>query len=328
MSGLLTERSVKIASACIALAFFLFPTFSHATTLYTSSFGDTLDSFGIVHVYDPVTNPGVDIFANSQTADFVNNTTSGLRPFSGGSLLVVNTNAGTGYGADFYFGSYLVTNYPASIGVPLYVCIDRAGSYPTPCLNWAQITVFASTSLSVASSSPNIDWSQYWAPTLNATNSAAIATSGALWGSLEIASSTVNCTGGNIFSNGICSAFAYLFVPDPNILNDTVHLPQVAESRFPFNWVVELQTIFGGLASSTDQMTSFSYSWSAMSVATGTLSLHSIAPASTTIFSRGTIQTYLPNSIWNVFQTLIAAGIWLTFAADVFFTARNQMHRV
>jgi len=180
------------------------------------------------------------------------------------------------------------------------------------------------------SQNSTVDWGAIYIPTVFSTSSTAIGTSSSLWGSLDIASSSINCTSGNIFSNGICAAVSYLFVPNPNVLNATIAIPQVATTKFPFSWVYGIQQSISTLsATNTSQMGTYSIDWSAMNIGTSSpLGLSHIAPASTTVFSKNTIETYIPDSTWQLFQALIAAGIWLTFAADVFFTARNQMHRV
>jgi len=179
----------------------------------------------------------------------------------------------------------------------------------------------------------NLNWGALYISPLFATNSPAIAASSSLW-SAYTASSTLsqlqNCAlSGNIFSEAICSAVAYLFVPDPNVLNQWASFPGYVSGFFPFSWVAGVQTSVNGLvASSTSNMIDLSFDYPALGVgSTSPLGLANIAPK-IDVFSTSTIEHYIGSTYWALFQSLIAVGIWLTFIADVFFTARNQMHRV
>lgn len=175
----------------------------------------------------------------------------------------------------------------------------------------------------------SINWSSYGSPFVYSTSSAALATTSALWSGLDIASSTVSCDSGNIFADGLCAAFSYLFVPSTSAVNGLVSQEINAENKFPFSWIFGLQSAINGLSTSTASTTDFAINWGAMGVGTSTpLGLANLAPASTSIFSAQVVKGYIGDSNWTLFQALIAAGVWLTFAADVFFTARNQMSRV
>jgi len=174
-----------------------------------------------------------------------------------------------------------------------------------------------------------LSWSQYWTPTLFATNSQSIATSSGAWGSISIASSTYQCSSGNIFSDGLCSAITYLFVPNPNAVSSFIAVVNSIDGKFPVSWVYGAQSAFNGLSATSTSMTSFNISWGTMGVGTSTpLGLANIAPASTTVFGQTTIEHYIPDSTWQFLQTLIAFGIWLAFLADVFFYARNHLTQV
>jgi len=176
----------------------------------------------------------------------------------------------------------------------------------------------------------NIDFSQYYTPLVFSTSSSAIAASSSLWGAFASTSVlTATCNTGNLFGDALCTAFSYLFVPNPNVLNQYAGLPGVIETRFPFSWVVGVQSAFNGLtASSTANMIDLEFDYPTMGIGTSTpLGLSAIAPK-IEVFGTSTIEKYIGSTYWALFQTLISLAIWLTLTADVFFTVRNSMHRV
>jgi len=175
----------------------------------------------------------------------------------------------------------------------------------------------------------SIPFQNLYFPAVFSTSSAAIAASSSLWASMTLASSTLSCQTGNIFSDGLCAAVSYLFLPNPNILNAYAGLPFLIQTKFPFNWVASTTAIISGMsASSTANMIELKYTFAGSQISSSSpLALPNILP-SQTVFSSSTIETYITPSQWAFFQTLIAAAIWLTFAADVFFTVRNKMHTV
>lgn len=134
---------------------------------------------------------------------------------------------------------------------------------------------------------------------------------------------------GNIFAEGLCVGFSFLFVPPATVLNNWAAFPSFVETRFPFSWVASTTQIFTGFtASSTSNFITVAYDFgdSQMS-STSPISLPKILP-SLTVFSTSTIEAYLSPSTWALFQSLIAAALWLAFGLDVFYTVRNSLHRV
>ena len=121
-------------------------TASASTIIYTNSFGATLSSDGIINAS---TTSGADVWINTQTPDFVNNYSSGFRPFGGGSLYAL------GLGTSSFNLLTILDDYPTLTGLPVNFCMDMVGSYPTPCLQWVTIT-FSTFSISSSSSSPFI----------------------------------------------------------------------------------------------------------------------------------------------------------------------------
>jgi len=126
----------------------------------------------------------------------------------------------------------------------------------------------------------------------------------------------------------LCTTMSYLFVPSGQILNNYALLPQLIESKFPFSWVASTSAVVSGFtASSTSNFITLGYNFAGSPMAsTSDISLPKILP-SVTVFSTSTIEYYLGDTTWALFQTLIAAAVWLTFLADVFFTVRNNMHK-
>jgi len=176
-----------------------------------------------------------------------------------------------------------------------------------------------------------IDWAALYTPVVYSSTTAAIATSSALWSTLALASSTQSCNSGNIFTDGLCSAGTFLFIPNPQILQSYADLASTTiPSKFPFSWLFGVSAAFSGLsASSTANMIAVTLPFHTLGVGSTTpLGLANIVASDVGAFSTTTIQTYIPATTWALFQSLIALAIWLAFAGDVFFTVRNQMHRV
>jgi len=133
---------------------------------------------------------------------------------------------------------------------------------------------------------------------------------------------------GNLFAEGLCSASAYLFLPSTDTINEWSDFASSTSQKFPFSWIIGVQHVFSTFsASSTANLATSTMDLSRMDFASSTAFGH-ILPSSFDFFGLGTVQKYMPAGFWAAMQTLIAAGLWLAFAADVFFTARNQMHRV
>jgi len=348
----ITSSAVKsVASSFCATLFLFIPFVVNAATIYTS----TIDNTGIIDcttganncatytfTYNGITSVGKDL----RLLNYYDSTVSGT-----GQAFIYD---GTGVGGTIECGAQLT---PENIGSPLAESIaDFSTNYGTYACNLIYGHVYTFTSYAgvtwsvhpqhvasdISASVPYfeisdssgftgslINFNSYYQPTLFASSSYGIATNSALWGSVSLASSSVRCDGGNYLSDAICSVGAYLFVPNPNTINGLVQTMNGSVTHFPFSWIYGIQQAISTLNATSTTMSSFSINWSGMNVGTSSpLGLANIAPASTTVFSQNTIQKYISTDTWNIFQTLIAASIWLAFAADVFFTARNQMHRV
>lgn len=177
-----------------------------------------------------------------------------------------------------------------------------------------------------------INWNQIFFPTIFSTSSQAIATGSPLWGSLSLASTSVQCDSGNIFSDGICAAFAYLFVPEPTILNQYVQLfatssPTGFYSKFPGSYALGISSAFSSLSASSSQNVSL-LAFDFPGISTTTPGFGQFIPERIEILSTTTISRYYPDNIRLAMLFLISCGLWLGLATDVFFTVRNRMHKV
>lgn len=171
------------------------------------------------------------------------------------------------------------------------------------------------------------DWSLLSVPIVYSSTSTALATSSALWGSISLASTTQQCNSGNLFSDGLCSAGVYLFVPNQQILAAFAELPQAESTHWPFSWIIAVQTAFSSQgASSTANLPTYSYDLASVDPAS-TTPLGPILPTFT-FLSSTTVLTYISQANWNLLQALVTSLLYLLFAYDVFFTLRNRFHRV
>jgi len=148
-----------------------------------------------------------------------------------------------------------------------------------------------------------------------------IATSSALWASINLASTTVQCDSGNIFSDGICSAFSYLLIPNPNVVNNFFALEDGIAQKFPFSWFYSVNTELESLQSSTSSMITLSYNLHDMGIGS-TTAMGNFLP-NVDVFSKDTIEEYIGSTLWNTFQLLIAGALWLGFILHIYHSVRH-----
>jgi len=173
----------------------------------------------------------------------------------------------------------------------------------------------------------SINWGALYIPLVFSTSSQAIATNSPLWGSLSTSSISQCNDNGNLFSTGLCLAGSYLFLPNPEALNAWAGLPSLIQTKFPFSWVIGVTSAFTDLtASSTQNMIAPSIAFHDLGMGS-TTAFGNFLP-NMTLISSSTIQTYMPSGFWDFVQGMIVFALWFGFALDVFFTVRNQMHRV
>lgn len=165
-------------------------------------------------------------------------------------------------------------------------------------------------------------------PVLFSTSSAALAASSSLWGAF--ASSTTlaaSCNSGNLLGDGICTGFAFLFAPNPNVLNAFFSIPNQLESKFPFSIFYSVQGAFSTLtASSTANLGTVTINFASVDVSTSS-AFGPLLP-NVTVLSTSTITHFMPAGFWAALQFLIACALWIGLATDIFFSVKNRMHRV
>jgi len=168
-------------------------------------------------------------------------------------------------------------------------------------------------------------------PAVFSSSSVGIATSSGLWNSIEFASSTTQCADGNLFTNGICVAFSFLFVPDPGVMNGYAELfsPESDSgfyARFPITYFVGVSDALSAIAaSSTESVPLLDLELSRMNFASSTFG--SFIPDEVFI-STTTIAGLFPDGLWDALQLIIVAGIWLGLITEMFFDTRNKLHHV
>jgi len=239
---------------------------------------------------------------------------------------IVNSSAGTlsvfsqamaSTSASFSAGEYLAFRlwnrvYPSQspVGLVLYGDADRANC-DTNCVGDPFISLATETIVQ--------DWSVYTTDPANVALLQGGATSTMDYIGERCADS------GNVFSRGICTSFAFLFLPDPQTLNSFYGLASTTAEKFPISWFYGVRTAFTSAAAS-----------SSANLAAVSISLNSLGMGSTTaignilpnveVFSTSTITHFMPSGLWDVIQALMAAALWIAVATYIWYSTRNLFH--
>jgi len=149
-------------------------------------------------------------------------------------------------------------------------------------------------------------------------------TSAGLFSAFSTTTIAAQCSTGNVVSDALCAAGAFLFIPNPTVLQNYTDLPAIMQSKFPLSYVAALQQDWSAISatSSTSSMITVGINFHDVDPSASS-SFGSILP-NVTVLSKATIETYIPDSMWQFFQFLIAIGIWIAFATDVFFFVKNK----
>lgn len=126
---------------------------------------------------------------------------------------------------------------------------------------------------------------------------------------------------GNIFAEGICIAFSFLFVPSQTSLNQFSNLAVLAETRIPFSYVLSIENAFNNIvlnATSSLPIIDIPLSRYASSTVTGVIP--------DIVISTSTISTYFTDNIRIPLQLLLTAAIWLAVGWLVFHEAMRAFH--
>jgi len=130
----------------------------------------------------------------------------------------------------------------------------------------------------------------------------------------------------NVFSSALCASFTFLFIPDPEILNNYVALPDTLALKFPFSWYYGIKNTYDGLtASSSANMASVGINFASVDPATST-PFGPILP-NANVLSSTTISTYLTPTMLATLLALETAAIWVIFSLFIFHDVQRRWLR-
>jgi len=229
------------------------------------------------------------------TSSFVGNGSmqTYTRTYSSGSIVVGKTYRGviTTQSAGPHNTSFLVD----SLGSMYFTITDADGGVLGP--NWGALSIV-----------PPLDFGA-----IQYVSTSTSFFSGDASGTLQAIANQCSETG-NVFSHGICRAFAYLFVPNPMVINQFLGLGSTTMSKFPFTYVTGIgELIDATQASTTQNMILLAFDFTNVDPATSTPFGH-ILPDSSTLFGSSTILAYLEGETWTFIQTMMIVAMWLSFA--------------
>jgi len=174
----------------------------------------------------------------------------------------------------------------------------------------------------------NIDWNSLSvAPPLDFNAVKFVATSTSFFSGTTSSSTleaiSLECSqSGNIFAAALCRAFAYLWIPNPTVLNQYSQIGPALATKFPLSWFYQVQTAVNTVSTTT------------LSSPIWTMNFHDIGIGSTTpmgnvlpnlvVFSSSTVKQYITETQWTALMTLAGAAIWLL----AFYTLYGIGHRL
>lgn len=139
----------------------------------------------------------------------------------------------------------------------------------------------------------------------------------------DIASTSCNINFLGTFNLGDC--VTYLTVPSSNVYGLYGSIPSLIGTRFPFSYIKSIQDTWKSLASTASTSPTLSYNLHDLGIGS-TSAMGNFLP-NITIFSKETINTYLPDPVLDIFKSLIAmVFIVLTFANIYTHTQRLIHH--
>jgi len=169
----------------------------------------------------------------------------------------------------------------------------------------------------------SLPWNAITFPFVYSTTSQAIAASSSLWESIAAASSTINCSNGNLFSDALCSVGTYLFIPNPTIVDSIMGLPQSGAEKFPFSWYAPIADVFSTLtASSTSNMATLSINFAAWDPATST-AFGPILP-NAIFLGTSTILKYVSQGTLNVWLFMESCALWVLFGFHQYWMIKHK----
>jgi len=128
------------------------------------------------------------------------------------------------------------------------------------------------------------------------------------------------------FGYAMCSAFAFLFIPDTAVYASYNQALDTAKGQFPVSWYYGIKATYDGLtASSTANMATVVVPFGDYDPATST-PFGNILP-NATLLSSTTISTYLSPTLLNLILTLEVAAIWILFSMFIFHDVQRRFFR-
>lgn len=108
----------------------------------------------------------------------------------------------------------------------------------------------------------NINWSAIYTPLVFSTTTAAIAASSSLWGAFATTTQLLTvCNTGNLVIDTSCSVFAYLFVPNPELISGLVAIPGSLGQKAPFSFITSVQSLINTFISNVSTTTPSNNQW-------------------------------------------------------------------
>jgi len=118
----------------------------------------------------------------------------------------------------------------------------------------------------------------------------------------------------NAVTYGTCTAFAFLFVPNQDTLQDFSDLSSTTRSKIPFSYGYDIAGIFTGLNASTSQnFPTFTIGLGAIDFASST-AMGSIFPSNLDFLSTTTINRFLPAGMHDLLYNFAIFVIWVEVA--------------
>jgi len=122
----------------------------------------------------------------------------------------------------------------------------------------------------------------------------------------------------NAVTYGTCTAFAFLFVPNQDTLQDFSDLSSTTRSKIPFSYGYDIAGIFTGMsASSTQNMPVYTIGLGAIDFASST-AMGPIFPNSLEFLSSTTINKFLPPGMHDILYNFAIFAIWAETAFVIY----------
>lgn len=116
---------------------------------------------------------------------------------------------------------------------------------------------------------------------------------------------------GNDIAVGICNVGVSLFVPSLDTITSYAKLSSTTQEKIPFSYYFDVKEIYdGSVASSTQNMQSFSINLSAFDSSSST-PMGAILPTNLNFFSTTTINKFLPAGMHDIIYNIMTYAIWV-----------------